>query len=126
LGGEPSGHIIFLHHTTSGDGTLAAMRVLSVMCQRGLSLSEVRRAFKPFPQVNLDVKVKEKRPFEGMPAVAAAMADAESALGSRGRILVRYSGTENIARIMLEGEEIALIERLASEIASEIRAELGS
>mgnify|MGYP000877823058 CR=1 FL=1 len=126
LGGEPSGHIIFLHHTTSGDGTLAAMRVLSVMCQRGLPLSEVRRAFTPYPQVNLDVKVKEKRPFDAMPKVAAAMADAESALGARGRILVRYSGTENIARIMLEGEEMTLIERLASEIAFEIRAELGS
>ena len=72
------------------------------------------------------MKVKEKRPFDAMPKVAAAMSDAESALGARGRILVRYSGTENIARIMLEGEEMTLIERLASEIAFEIRAELGS
>ena len=126
LGGEPSGHIIFLHHTTSGDGTLAAMRVLSVMCQQGRPLSDVRRVFTPFPQIIRDVHVVEKRPVESMPRVAAAVDEARAALEGRGRLLVRYSGTENIARVMLEGEDPAEIERLASEIADEISAEVGA
>ena len=125
LGGEPSGHIIFLHHTTSGDGALAALRVLSVMCQQGRPLSEVRKVFTPFPQVTKNIAVREKRPLEAMPAVVKAMGEAEGALGARGRLLVRYSGTENIARVMLEGEDPAAIERMAAAIAGAIAAELG-
>lgn len=126
LGGEPSGHIIFLHHTTSGDGALAALRVLSVMCQQGRPLSEVRKVFAPFPQVTKNIAVREKRPFEAMPSVVRTMGEAEAELGARGRLLVRYSGTENIARVMLEGEDPAAIERLAGAIAGAIAAELGS
>ena len=126
LGGEPSGHIIFLHHTTSGDGTLAALRVLSVMCQQGRPLSEVRRVFSPFPQVTRNVAVVDKKPLHAMPKVDAVVRAAEEALKGRGRLLIRYSGTERIARIMLEGENPDEIERLASGIADEIRLEIGS
>jgi len=125
LGGETSGHIIFLHHTTSGDGTLAALRVLSVMLQQGRPLSEVRRVFTPFPQVTVNVRVREKRPIEELAGVVKAMGDAESALGTKGRILVRYSGTENIARVMVEGESQEKIGDLANSIAGAFVRELG-
>ena len=103
----------------------AGLRVLSVMCQRGLPLSEIRRAFTPYPQVNLDVKVKEKRPFDAMPKVAAAMADAESALGTRGRILVRYSGTESLARVMVEAEDSCVVDSVCQDLADAVVRGLG-
>lgn len=125
LGGETSGHIIFLHHTTSGDGTLAALRVLSVMLQQARPLSEVASVFTPFPQTVVNIRVREKRPLEGMPGVSSAIAEARAALGDRGRLLVRYSGTENIARVMVEAEDEPETTRLAAMIASEIERELG-
>jgi len=125
LGGETSGHIIFLHHTTSGDGALAALRVLSVMVQRDRPLSEVAGVFTPFPQTILNVAVREKRPVDEMPKVVAAIRDAESELGDSGRLLVRYSGTENIARVMVESESEDRSRELAGRIASEIERELG-
>lgn len=125
LGGETSGHIIFLHHTTSGDGTLAALRVLSVMLQRQKPLSEVAAIFTPFPQTVMNIKVREKRSLEEMPSVARAIDDARSALGDSGRLLVRYSGTEKIARVMVEAEDEGKTQRLAAEIAAEIEKELG-
>lgn len=126
LGGESSGHIIFLHHTTSGDGTLAALRVLSVMLQQGRPLSEVRRVFTAYPQTTINVRVAEKRPIEKLKAVTEAVKDAESALGRRGRLLVRYSGTENIARVMVEGENKVEIEKYARTIASVFESEIGA
>lgn len=125
LGGETSGHIIFLHHTTSGDGILAALRILSVMLQQGRPLSEVREVFTAFPQTTVNVRVREKRPIEGMAGVAKAVGDAERALGTKGRLLVRYSGTENIARVMVEGEDEKQIEDLARAIAGALESELG-
>ncbi len=125
LGGETSGHIIFLHHTTSGDGTLAALRVLSIMCQQGRALSEVGRVFTPFPQVIRNVRVCEKRPVEKMTAVVREMARAEEQLGTRGRLLVRYSGTENIARVMVEGPDQDRIDELADAIADAIAVDIG-
>ncbi|HQG13801.1 MAG TPA: phosphoglucosamine mutase [bacterium] len=126
LGGENSGHVIFLHHTTSGDGTLAALRVLSIMRQNGKRLSElVAESFKPFPQKMINVHVREKIPFEGMKGVAAEIRRAEETLGKRGRLLVRYSGTENIARVMVEGENESQIGDLVAAIADAINAEIG-
>lgn len=125
LGGEPSGHIIFLHHTTSGDGTLAALRVLSVMQQQGRPLSEVASIFRPFPQVTKNVRVREKKPISEMKGVVSVMSETEKTLGKRGRFLVRYSGTENIARVMVEGEDLDVIEHLASSIAESIKTEIG-
>lgn len=124
LGGESSGHIIFLHHTTSGDGTLAALRVLSVMLQQAKPLSEVRKVFNAYPQVTVNVRVREKSPIEDLSKVQAAMADAESNLRDKGRILVRYSGTENIARVMVEGEDVERIKSLADKIAHAFESEL--
>ncbi len=125
LGGEPSGHVIFLQQTTSGDGTLAALRVLTAMLKSGKPLSEVRRVFQPLPQALLNVPIREKAPVAGLAGVSAAIADAERKLAGRGRVLVRYSGTENIARVMVEGENDELIGRLAAGIASAFERELG-
>lgn len=125
LGGETSGHIIFLHHMTSGDGALAALRVLSIMCQRQRPLSEVVGGFSAFPQAMRNVRVALKRPFDDMPRVAREMENARRELGGRGRILVRYSGTENIARVMVEGNEDQNIEQWADVIARAIQKEIG-
>ncbi len=125
LGGETSGHIIFLHHTTSGDGTLAALRVLSVMMQQGRPLSEVRRVFTAFPQVTLNVRVREKRPIEKLERVSAEVEKARRELGDKGRLLVRYSGTEKIARVMVEGENEARVTELARSIADAFEQEIG-
>ncbi|MBT3181319.1 MAG: phosphoglucosamine mutase [Deltaproteobacteria bacterium] len=126
LGGENSGHIIFLHHTTSGDGTLGALRVLSIMQQRGKPLSEIcDSCFRSFPQITKNVRVTEKRPMESLPNVQNAVNEVTKALGNKGRLLVRYSGTENIARVMVEGENDDVIERLADSIVGEIEKEIG-
>jgi phosphoglucosamine mutase len=126
LGGENSGHIIFLHHTTSGDGTLAALRVLSIMCQRGQPLSKICEDFTLLPQTIKNVRVMEKRPLGEMPSVARAIEDVDAKLSGKGRLLVRYSGTENIARVMVEGEDAIAIEKWACEIADAITAEIGT
>lgn len=126
LGGENSGHIIFLHHTTSGDGTLAALRVLSIMCQRQKSLAGICEEFTLFPQVVKNVHVLEKRPIEDMPKVARSIDAVDVNLAGRGRLLVRYSGTENIARVMVEGENEDAIEKWAAQIAFEIQSEIGT
>ncbi len=125
LGGESSGHIIFLHHTTSGDGTLAALRVLSVMIQQQKTLSEVRQVFTAFPQTTVNVNVKDKIPIEKLPRVSKAVEDVKKALGDRGRLLVRYSGTENIARVMVEGSDADEISALALTVASAFEQEIG-
>lgn len=125
LGGETSGHIIFLHHTTSGDGTLAALRVLSIMMQQGRPLSEVRKVFTAFPQVTINVRVREKRPIDELPHVSKEIEKVKQELGNKGRLLVRYSGTENIARVMTEGENKSRISELAAAIASAFEVELG-
>ena len=125
LGGETSGHIIFLHHTTSGDGTLAALRVLSIMCQQGRPLSEVRRVFTPFPQATENVRVRQRMAFDEIPSVVRSIEEAKRRLEDRGRVLVRYSGTEDIARIMVEGPDEGAIGPLALCIAEAIRKELG-
>jgi len=125
LGGEPSGHVIFLHHTTSGDGTLAALRVLSIMCQQQRPLSDVAGIFTAYPQVVRNVKVRERKPLGDMPGLSKMTAAAQKAFEGRGRLLVRYSGTENIVRVMVEGEKLDEIERVASEIACEIEKEIG-
>lgn len=126
LGGESSGHIIFLHHTTSGDGTLAALRVLSIMVQQGEPLSKVRSIFTAFPQVIVNVHVREKRPVERLERVTAAIEKVNRELGKRGRLLVRYSGTENIARVMVEGEDEQRIREFAESIAAAFETEIGA
>jgi len=125
LGGETSGHIIFLHHMTSGDGTLAALRILSIMCQRERSLSEIANNFTAFPQVMKNIQVSEKRPIDSMPSVVKEMEEARRDLGNHGRLLVRYSGTEKIARVMVEGENGRNVEQWAHAVAEAIQTEIG-
>ena len=124
LGGEQSGHLVFMEHNTTGDGLLAGLQLLRIMRESGKKLSELACQLRLFPQVLLNVKVENKRPFESLPAVSQAVARAEEALRGRGRVLLRYSGTESLARVMVEGEEAAMVERLAGDIAAVVEKEL--
>jgi phosphoglucosamine mutase len=124
LGGEQSGHIIFMEYGTTGDGLLAALQILRIMREKNKRLSELAGILRPFPQTLLNVPVGEKRPFDSLPALQAALLEARAALGERGRVLLRYSGTEALARVMVEGEEAALVERLAGLIAGTIAQDL--
>ncbi len=126
LGGETSGHVIFLHHQTSGDGTLGALRVLSIMKQTEKPLSELRKVFTPLPQSLMSVRVIERRPLQQMACVQREINAARDRLAGEGRVLVRYSGTENIARVMVEGEDCVKISRLAASIVDAIAKEIGA
>ena len=125
LGGEQSGHVVFLDHNTTGDGLVTALAVLALMVERGRPLSELRQVMQRLPQVLLNVTVAGKPDLDGVPAVAAAIRRAEEALGERGRVLVRYSGTEPLLRVMVEGEREAEICQLAEAIAAAARAGIG-
>jgi phosphoglucosamine mutase len=126
LGGEQSGHVVFLDQSTTGDGIVAALKVLEAMKQTGKPLSELKRQIKLFPQVREDIKVSRKEPFENHPEIAHAIAVAQDAIKDKGRIFVRYSGTESLARVMVEGEDLEQIRSLASSIAESIRLKLGA
>ncbi len=124
FGGEQSGHLVFLDHVTTGDGVCAALNLLAVMIRTGMKISELAGCFTPSPQVQVNVPVKEKRPLESLAGVSAAIADVERALGSDGRVLVRFSGTENKARVLVEGPDSAAIKTHADRIAEALRREL--
>ena len=126
LGGEQSGHIVFLDHNTTGDGLVTALGVLALLVEKAVPLSELRRVMRRFPQVLLNVPVAAKKPLDAVPALQAAIARTEGVLGERGRVLVRYSGTEALLRVMLEGEHEAQIRALAEEIAGTARTALGA
>ncbi|MDW8130290.1 MAG: phosphoglucosamine mutase [Bryobacterales bacterium] len=125
LGGEQSGHVIFLEYATTGDGLLTALRVLEIVQDRGRSLRELTQELRLYPQKLVNVPVRERRPFEQLPSVLNAIREAELKLGARGRIFVRYSGTELLARVMVEGEDPALVSALAAQVAAALREELG-
>jgi phosphoglucosamine mutase len=125
LGGEQSGHIIFSGRSTTGDGLLTALLLLDIVHRSGRTLAELTADLKTFPQVIVNVRVREKRPLEGIPAVAAAIAEAEAALTETGRVVIRYSGTEALARVMIEAESEEAMRRHAEAIAEAIRGELG-
>ena len=122
FGGERSGHIIFSDYTTTGDGIIAALRVLDIIKRTKKPLSELKKNLKEFPQVLINVKVKEKREFSQN--IKNIIKQSENKLKNNGRLLVRYSGTENIARVMVEGINKRLINKIANDIASEIKKEL--
>ncbi len=124
LGGEQSGHIVFLDTSNTGDGVVAALRVLAVMKRKGKALSELRNVMKTFPQVLRNVTVKRKRPLEDVPAILKRIKEVEAKLGDRGRLLVRYSGTEPLCRVMIEGEDLASIEALAADLCDVISRNL--
>ncbi|GAU07712.1 phosphoglucosamine mutase [Desulfoplanes formicivorans] len=120
LGGEQSGHIIFLNHSTTGDGILAALQLLRIMRERDKPLSELAELLHPFPQKLVNVHVERKVPFDQVPAIQQAVKDAEAKLKGRGRVLLRYSGTEPVARVMVEGEDQDLVEALTQTLAHEV------
>jgi phosphoglucosamine mutase len=126
LGGEQSGHIVFLDHNTTGDGLITALAVLALVVERGRPLSELRRVMRRFPQVLENLRVRSKPDVETLPAVAAAIRQAEHALGERGRVLVRYSGTEPLLRVMIEGEREPAIRQLAGAIVDAARSAIGA
>ena len=126
VGGEQSGHIIFLDQTTTGDGLVTALYVFARMAETGKPLSELRRAMRRFPQILLNLKVSERRELDQMAPVVSSIAAAEKQLGGAGRVLVRYSGTEALARVMVEGENEDMIRRLAEDIVSALDHEIGS
>lgn len=126
LGGEQSGHILFPHLATTGDGLLTALVVLDLLSRTGKSVDELTSDLKVFPQVIVNVKVREKRPLDSIPAVAQAIRAAEQELNDSGRVVVRYSGTEPLARVMIEAESEEAMRRHADAIAAAIRDEMGA
>jgi phosphoglucosamine mutase len=125
LGGEQSGHVIFSDFLFTGDGLVTALNVLEVMAATGRDLSDLAGQLTTYPQVLLNVRVTSKPDLAEMPQVAAAVREVERRLGDSGRVLVRYSGTEPLMRVMLEGPDQRLIQRWAEEIADSVRQQLG-
>ncbi len=125
LGGEQSGHMLFLDRSTTGDGMLTALIVLDILQRSGQPLSALTKDLKVFPQVIVNVRVRQKQPLDSIPTVVAAIRDADTELHGNGRVVVRYSGTEALARVMIEAESEQVMQHHANRIADAIRAELG-
>jgi phosphoglucosamine mutase len=124
VGGEQSGHIIFPERSLVGDGMFTALSLLETLKETGKSLYEISRGFESFPQILVNVKVAEKRPFDEVAEIVEASKKIEAELGTKGRLLLRYSGTENLARVMIEGENQTDIERQANWLAEVIKLAL--
>jgi phosphoglucosamine mutase len=125
LGGEQSGHIIFLDDSPAGDGLLTAVKIASLVSMHG-PLENLVEGLKDYPQVIVNVKVKSKPALETLPEVADALAKAQSILGENGRVVLRYSGTEPLARVMVEAEHDADVQRFSQSIASALRTAIGA
>jgi len=125
LGGEQSGHLIFLDHTTTGDGVVAALALLSLMVREAKPLSQLTRAMEVLPQKLLSFPVKSRTPLEEMGEALRVVTEVEKALGDEGRVLFRYSGTEMKARVLVEGLDASRIDRYAQDIAAAIKAAVG-
>jgi len=123
FGGEQSGHLIFLDHATTGDGVLAALQLLAVMVESGKKLSDLGREMVVFPQMLHNIRMKDRVPLESMKGLRKVQAEFEKRLGSRGRIVVRYSGTEPLLRIMVEGESPAEVESMVRILGEKAREE---
>lgn len=121
LGGEQSGHMVFMEHSTTGDGILAALQLLRVMVSRRRPISEVAGLLELYPQKLVNVWVKKKVPFEEVPDIQDAVRHAEERLGKTGRVLLRYSGTESLARIMVEAQDQALVDELCEELVQAVK-----
>jgi phosphoglucosamine mutase len=125
LGGEQSGHIIFLDYATTGDGLLTAVQLLRIMRTSGAKLSRLARGMKKYPQILLNTRVRQRRPFSEMPPVQARIKNVQRQLAGNGRLVVRYSGTELLARVMVEGQRKSVISHLARSIITAIDQEIG-
>jgi phosphoglucosamine mutase len=125
LGGEPSGHIIFADLSLAGDGMITLLEVLRLLAETGQPFDELLRDYQPFPQLIRNLRVREKPPLESIPSVARAITQCSSELGERGRVVVRYSGTEPLARVMVEGAKAEAVEYHTTRIAGAIESALG-
>jgi len=125
LGGEQSGHLIFMDYNSTGDGLVSALQVLAIMLAEGRALSELASCYEPLPQHHLKVRVREQPPLETLPEVMRAHDEAVRALGDEGRVVVRYSGTEPVLRIMVEGPPGADLEGLVAGIAHSVKKAIG-
>ena len=125
LGGEQSGHLLFLDHSPTGDGILSALALLSVMRETGESLAALATCMRKFPQVLVNVPVRAKPPIDSLDGLGARVTAFEGELGAEGRMLIRYSGTEPLLRVMIEGADGARIRAMADELAGLVRALIG-
>jgi len=125
IGGEEAGHMIFLDHHTTGDGIIAAMQVVAAMVKEGRPLSELARMMDIFPQELINVDVKSKPEIDTVPRLVEAITQVEKELGDEGRVLVRYSGTQNMCRVMVEGPSAAVTEKYCKQIADVVKNEIG-
>src|SRR6185312_4880665 len=124
-GGEQSGHVIFREFATTGDGMLTALQVLETAALAGQSLDELTAGMGVYPQKLVNVRVKERRPIEELSHMRAAIRECEARLDGSGRVLVRYSGTEPLLRVMVEGLEPGIVEELVDCVTAAIHADLG-
>lgn len=124
LGGEQSGHIIFLEHSTTGDGMLSGIQLVNILKGDGKSLAEAKTMMRQYPQVLVNVRVADKSKYAGNAAIEQAVADVEKELGDNGRVLVRPSGTESLIRVMAEGPEVDLVEAYVKQIVEVVEREL--
>lgn len=125
LGGEQSGHMIFPEHSPTGDGLLTALQLLRVVVETGRSLKELRRVMPRYPQKLVNLKVREKPPIQSLPQVQAAIREVEARLGSKGRVFLRYSGTENKIRLLLESRDGSVLDELAGQVLEPLRNSIG-
>jgi phosphoglucosamine mutase len=125
LGGEQSGHVIFHNHATTGDGLLTTLRVLEVMIESGAGLDELTSGLLRYPQRLINVRVRTRQPLEELPEVREEIRAAERAFGASGRILVRFSGTELLARVMVEGADSGRVDEHTERIAAAIQRAIG-
>jgi phosphoglucosamine mutase len=125
LGGEQSGHVIFLDDSPAGDGLLTAVKIASLVSMNG-RLESLITGLKDYPQTIVNVRVKAKPPLESLPQVSRALAEAQSALGDNGRVVLRYSGTEPLARVMVEAEHDADVQRYSQSVADALRESIGT
>jgi phosphoglucosamine mutase len=125
LGGEQSGHVIFLDDSPAGDGLLTAVKIASLVSMHG-RLESLVKGLKDYPQTIVNVKVRSKPPLDSLPEVSRALAEAQSALGENGRVVLRYSGTEPLARVMVEAEHDADVQRFSQSLANALRSSIGA
>jgi phosphoglucosamine mutase len=126
FGGEQAGHIVFLNQSSTGDALIASLEVLRVMRETKKTLGELSACMKKYPQILINVNVKEKKPFEELPALKERLKSSTERLKNEGRILLRYSGTEKLARVMVEGKDKNIIEEVAQGLAQEIKKAIGA
>ena len=125
LGGEQSGHVIFKEYHSTGDGILSALQMISIMKESGKPLSELASVMEKYPQVLINARVGKKIPLESLPETGRSISEAQGTLEGDGRVLVRYSGTENLLRVMIEGRDEKVITKMAHVISETAQKEIG-